>query len=168
MKLNSSRLISRTRRIFKPIVEVDFFNFINQITTWWLVTENIVELREKLKWDGSFRWSSSLYCLVRNSEQMTIRKTHPMLTGSSLKLKSSMMELPSRDHESVTFEGWSVMFVSMVGSLILLFLELKFLVVVWQSKMKSRNEKDRNHMPDSKGKIHELKTVTLWRCRAKR
>ena len=49
------------------------------------------------------------------------------------------------------------MFVSMVGSLILLFLELKFLVVVWQSKMKSRNEKDRNHMPDSKGKIHELK-----------
>ena len=45
----------------------------------------------------------------------------------------------------------------MVGSLILLFLELKFLVVVWQSKMKSRNEKDRNHMPDSKGKIHELK-----------
>ena len=49
------------------------------------------------------------------------------------------------------------MFVSMVDSLILLFLELKFLVVVWQSKMKSRNEKDRNHMPDSKGKIHELK-----------
>ena len=49
------------------------------------------------------------------------------------------------------------MFVSMVGSLILLFLELKFLVVVWQSEMKSRNEKDRSHMPDSKGKIHELK-----------
>ena len=53
MKLNSSRLISRTRRIFKPIVEVDFFNFINQITTWWLVTKNIVDLREKLKW-GEF------------------------------------------------------------------------------------------------------------------
>ena len=45
----------------------------------------------------------------------------------------------------------------MVDSLILLFLELKFLVVVWQLEMKSRNVKDRNHMPDSKGKIHELK-----------
>ena len=49
------------------------------------------------------------------------------------------------------------MFVSMVDSLILLFLELKFLVVVWQLEMKSRNVKDRNHMPDSKEKIHELK-----------
>ena len=57
------------------------------------------------------------------------------------------------------------MFVSRVDSLILLFLELMFLAVVWQSEMKSRNEKDRNHMPDSKGKIHELKIlITLWRA----
>ena len=37
-------------------------------------------LKQKtLKWDGSSRWSSSLYCLMWKSTQMTIGKTRPSL-----------------------------------------------------------------------------------------
>ena len=32
-----------------------------------------------IKWGSSSRWSSSLYCHMRNSDGMTIRKTHPIL-----------------------------------------------------------------------------------------
>ena len=32
-----------------------------------------------LKWGASFRWSSSLYCPMRNSVQITIEKTHSTL-----------------------------------------------------------------------------------------
>ena len=33
----------------------------------------------KLKWGASSRWPSSLYCSMRNSDQMTFGKTHPTL-----------------------------------------------------------------------------------------
>jgi len=32
-----------------------------------------------IKWSACSRWSSSLYCPIRNLGQMTIRKTHPTL-----------------------------------------------------------------------------------------
>ena len=34
---------------------------------------------KKLKWDVPYRWSSSLYCPMQNSDEMTIGKTHPTL-----------------------------------------------------------------------------------------
>ena len=33
-----------------------------------------------LKWGAASRWSSSLYCPMRNSDEMTIGKTHPTLS----------------------------------------------------------------------------------------
>ena len=36
-------------------------------------------LMAKLKWAACSRWSSSLYCPMRNSDQMTIETTHPTL-----------------------------------------------------------------------------------------
>ena len=35
-----------------------------------------------LKWSASSRWSSFLYCLMRNWDEMTIGKTHPILVFS--------------------------------------------------------------------------------------
>jgi len=34
---------------------------------------------QSLKWSASSRWSSSLYCLMRNSDEMTFGMTHPTL-----------------------------------------------------------------------------------------
>ena len=34
---------------------------------------------DQVKWSASSRRSSSLYCLMRNSDKMTIGKTHPTL-----------------------------------------------------------------------------------------
>ena len=36
-----------------------------------------------IKWGASFRWSSSLYYPMRNSDEMTIRKTHFTLLKDS-------------------------------------------------------------------------------------
>ena len=35
-----------------------------------------------VKWGASSRWSSSLYCSMRNSDQMTIGNTHPTLSSN--------------------------------------------------------------------------------------
>ena len=44
---------------------------------------NVLPLTHKevtiIKWGASSRWSSSLYCPMRNSDQMAIGKTHPTL-----------------------------------------------------------------------------------------
>ena len=37
-----------------------------------------------IKWDASSRWSPSLYFLMRNSDQMTIVKTHPTLITKNM------------------------------------------------------------------------------------
>ena len=37
-----------------------------------------------VKWDASLRWSSSLFCLMRNSDEMTIGKMHPTLESNYL------------------------------------------------------------------------------------
>ena len=36
-----------------------------------------------IKWGASFRWSSSLYCPMRNSDGMTIGNKHPTLMATS-------------------------------------------------------------------------------------
>ena len=35
--------------------------------------------KDFVEWDVSYRWSLSLYCLIRNSDQMTVGKTQPTL-----------------------------------------------------------------------------------------
>ena len=37
--------------------------------------------RRTVTWGASYRWSASLYCPMRNSDQMTIGKTHHTLRG---------------------------------------------------------------------------------------
>ena len=41
--------------------------------------EAIKQILENLYWGASSRWSSSLYCLMRNSDEITIGKSHPPL-----------------------------------------------------------------------------------------
>ena len=42
-----------------------------------------------VKWGASFRWSSSLCCSMRNSDEMTTGKMHPTLYFEPLKWKLS-------------------------------------------------------------------------------
>ena len=43
-----------------------------------------------LKWDASSRWSLSLYCPMRNSDEMTIAKTHPTLYNELTEFETSI------------------------------------------------------------------------------
>ena len=42
-------------------------------------SQNITSNLDVIKWDASFRWSSFLYCPMRNSDLVTIGKMHPTL-----------------------------------------------------------------------------------------
>ena len=43
---------------------------------WW--NENIFKYGKKLKLGASSRWLSSLYCSMKNSDELTIGNTHPL------------------------------------------------------------------------------------------
>ena len=64
------------------------FNFVRRGENS-LLNSSWNKVGQKVKWTASSQWSSFLYCLMRNSDKMTIEKTYLTLT-SSFKLPSSV------------------------------------------------------------------------------
>ena len=71
------RVTAKPINYYVVLLDGKFQNFIGKIL--FEVSRTFILQNHILKWGASSRWSSSLYCHKRNSDEMTIGKTHPTL-----------------------------------------------------------------------------------------